>query len=98
MFYLRKVCSTDGKSSAEMGREESLHDGQANSSQEKKRAKEMSDWKYGIYTTYNIHDKKWYAFNREDSSKYWNGEQCLKGSGSTANEALNDYGKQVKES
>lgn len=64
-----------------------------------KEAQEVSEWKYGIYTTYNIHDGKWYAFSREDSSKYWNGEPCLKGSGSTANEALNDYhAKQVNES
>ena len=58
----------------------------------------MSEWKYGIYTTYNIHDKKWYAFSREDSIKYWTGADCKKGSGLTANEALNNYGKQVNES
>ena len=52
---------------------------------------EMSDWKYGIYTTYNIYDGRWYAFSREDSNHYWNGEPCLKGSGYTANEALKDY-------
>jgi hypothetical protein len=52
---------------------------------------EMSEWKYGIYTTYNLHDGKWYAFSREDSNKYWNGEPCLKGSGSSANQALMDY-------
>ena len=56
----------------------------------------MKDWKYGIYTTYNIYDGRWYAFNRDDSSKYWNGEPCLKGSGYTANEALNDYAKRNK--
>ncbi len=52
-----------------------------------------SEWKYGLYTTYNIYDGKWYAFNREDSMKYWSGEPCLKGTGYTANEALNDYKK-----
>lgn len=87
MFYLWTVSSVDGKESAQMGRGQST-----------KEAQEVSDWKYGIYTTYNIHDGKWYAFSREDSIKYWTGAPCLKGSGSTANEALNDYGKQVKES
>ena len=87
MFHLWTISSVDGKESAQMGRGQST-----------KEAQEVSEWKYGIYTTYNIHDGKWYAFNREDSSKYWNGEQCLKGSGSTANEALNDYGKQANKS
>ena len=64
---------------------------------EQSKEEEMSsdDWKYGIYITFNIFDRKWYAFSREDSSRYWTGEPCYKGSGYTATDALNDYnGKQ----
>lgn len=49
------------------------------------------DWRYGVYVTFNIYTKLWYAFDRENATAYWTGEPCKKGSGKTAQQALNNY-------
>jgi len=50
------------------------------------------DGYYGILVTYNTHDKTWYAFYRRDVDYYWaKRNSILKGSGSSAEQAIDNY-------
>jgi hypothetical protein len=50
------------------------------------------DGYYGILVTYNTHDKTWYAFYRRDVDYYWaKRDSILKGSGSSAEKAIDNY-------